>query len=127
MQTPTDSKPPEGAAPPPQPAGNANLLFRQVRRIVVFVLGISVVLVGIVMIVTPGPAVVVIPLGLAILATEFLWAERLLHSLRRRLSDAHAAATSHVELPRWIRFLVRKKTAGDVSANGVETSSREAR
>ena len=39
-------------------------------------------LVGVVMIVTPGPAVVVIPAGLAILATEFVWARRLLHRVR---------------------------------------------
>ena len=32
--------------------------------------------IGIVMIVTPGPAVVVIPAGLAILAVEFEWARR---------------------------------------------------
>jgi uncharacterized protein (TIGR02611 family) len=127
IEPPTETKPPRGPASPPQPTGNAKLLFRQVRRVLVFVLGISVVLVGIVMIVTPGPAVVVIPLGLAILATEFLWAKRLLDSLKRRLSDAHAAATSQVELPRWMRYFLRKKTVGDASAISVETSSREAR
>ncbi len=111
----------------PLPPGNGKLLFRQVRRFIVFVLGISVVLVGIVMLVTPGPAVVVIPLGLAILATEFVWAERLLHSLKRRLADAHAAATSQVELPRWVKFFLPKKTAGDASARNTETASREAR
>ncbi|HEY3967066.1 MAG TPA: PGPGW domain-containing protein [Planctomycetaceae bacterium] len=56
------------------------------RRIVVLVLGISVVLAGIVMIVTPGPAVVVIPMGLGILATEFLWARRILDMMKARLA-----------------------------------------
>ncbi len=42
----------------------------------VAVVGGSVLLVGIAMIVLPGPAILVIPLGLAILATEFLWARR---------------------------------------------------
>ena len=93
------------------PPGNGKLLVRHVRRVVVFVLGISVLLVGIVMIVSPGPAVVVIPLGLGILATEFLWARRILDSLKRRLADAHTAA-SEAPLPRWVRFFVPKK-AGD--------------
>ena len=48
----------------------------------VLIVGSTVVLVGVVMIVTPGPAVVVIPAGLAILATEFVWARRLLHRVR---------------------------------------------
>jgi hypothetical protein len=38
--------------------------------------GGTVVLLGVAMIVLPGPAFIVIPLGLAILATEFLWARR---------------------------------------------------
>jgi uncharacterized protein (TIGR02611 family) len=52
------------------------------RRLAVAVVGTAVVLLGIVMIVVPGPATLVIPGGLAILATEFLWARRLLGCLR---------------------------------------------
>ena len=48
------------------------------RKAIVAVVGTTVVLLGVVMVVTPGPALVVIPLGLAILATEFVWAKRLL-------------------------------------------------
>ena len=55
-----------------------------VRRALVLVFGVLVLLIGIAMIVLPGPAIVVIPLGLAILATEFLWARRLLLSARMR-------------------------------------------
>lgn len=57
------------------------------RKGVVLVLGLSVVVVGVVMLVTPGPAFVVIPAGLAILATEFYWARRLLQEVRRRIED----------------------------------------
>jgi uncharacterized protein (TIGR02611 family) len=53
------------------------------RRIIITVVGATVVLIGIAMIVLPGPAVVVIPAGLAILATEFIWARRLLHRIKR--------------------------------------------
>jgi len=43
---------------------------------IVAVFGGTVLLIGLVLVVFPGPAVVVIPLGLAILATEFVWARR---------------------------------------------------
>jgi len=46
------------------------------------VVGLTIVAVGLVMIVTPGPAVIIIPLGLALLGTEFVWAKRLLKKLR---------------------------------------------
>ena len=57
--------------------------FRQARRLVVIVVGFTVVLIGVAMLVLPGPAVVVIPIGLAILATEFVWAGRLLHRVQQ--------------------------------------------
>ncbi|MGI8437678.1 MAG: PGPGW domain-containing protein [Chthoniobacterales bacterium] len=46
------------------------------RRLVYSVLGVTVLLIGIAMIVLPGPAVIVIPVGLAILASEYAWARR---------------------------------------------------
>jgi uncharacterized protein (TIGR02611 family) len=60
------------------------------RRVVVAVLGSSVLLLGIVMIVTPGPAVIVIPAGLAILAIEFVWARHWLKKLREMISRRSA-------------------------------------
>jgi uncharacterized protein (TIGR02611 family) len=61
------------------------ITFAWLRRAVVAVIGFTVLLIGIAMVVLPGPAVVVIPLGLAILATEFLWAKRLLERARAAL------------------------------------------
>lgn len=52
--------------------------IRWLRRVIVAIIGFTVLLIGVAMIVLPGPAVVVIPLGLAILATEFVWARRVL-------------------------------------------------
>lgn len=66
-----------------RPDGGA---LKLLRRIVVFVLGISTLLVGVVMLVTPGPALVVIPVGLAILATEFVWAKKTLEWGRQRFN-----------------------------------------
>lgn len=68
------------------------LTVKAARRIVITVVGFTVVLIGIVLIVTPGPALVVIPVGLAILSLEFAWARRLL----RRVKESSAAAVSKV-------------------------------
>ena len=51
---------------------------RSGKRIAVTVVGLAVLIAGIVMMVTPGPGVLVIVLGLAILASEWAWAERAL-------------------------------------------------
>ena len=48
--------------------------YRYAKRIVVALVGGTVLLAGIAMIVLPGPAVVVIPIGLGILGLEFAWA-----------------------------------------------------
>ena len=56
--------------------------LRVVRRVAVSVVGGSVPAFGVALLVLPGPAIVVIPAGLGILATEFLWARRLLQRLR---------------------------------------------
>ena len=48
----------------------------RLRRFLIGAVGISVVLIGLVMIVLPGPAILVVPLGFAILASEFAWARR---------------------------------------------------
>ena len=58
--------------------------YKTGRRIVVAVVGSSVLLVGIVMIVAPGPAFIVIPVGLTILAIEFVWAR---HWLKKATRD----------------------------------------
>jgi len=58
-----------------------------VRRVIVSVVGTTVLLIGIALLVLPGPAFVVIPIGLAILATEFAWARRWLRKVRRLASD----------------------------------------
>lgn len=61
----------------------SRLTYKHARRIVVSVIGVSIVLMGIGMIVLPGPGLLTILLGLAILATEFVWARRLLKRLKQ--------------------------------------------
>ena len=65
---------------------------RTARRAAVLLIGATVVLFGAALIFLPGPAILVIPLGLAILATEFAWARRWLRILKQR---------SQNELNRW--------------------------
>ena len=60
--------------------------LKQARRLIVIVVGFTVLLIGIAMLVLPGPAVIVIPLGLAILASEFVWARRLLKKAKSTIS-----------------------------------------
>lgn len=57
-----------------------------VLRLFIVLVGITVLLTGIVMIILPGPAILVIPAGLAILATEFAWARWLLKKFRNKSS-----------------------------------------
>jgi len=62
--------------------------YRFARRIVILIVGITVLLLGLIMVVTPGPALVVIPTGLAILGIEFAWARRWLRQLREAGNSA---------------------------------------
>ena len=66
--------------------------YRIARRIVIGVVGGTLVLIGAVMIVTPGPALIVIPVGLAILSIEFAWARHWLSKLRESISNQSSKA-----------------------------------
>lgn len=61
--------------------------IKVVRRIIVSVVGATVLLIGIALLVLPGPAFIVIPIGLAILATEFAWARHWLKKVRGMASS----------------------------------------
>mgnify|MGYP001814472994 FL=1 len=63
-----------------------HITYKIARRIAIFIVGMTVLLVGIVMVVTPGPALVFIPVGLAILGLEFAWARSWLKRLRKTIS-----------------------------------------
>ena len=65
-----------------------HLTYKAARRIVVAVVGATVLLLGVIMLVTPGPAIVVIPVGLAILSIEFTWARHWLKRLRESISES---------------------------------------
>jgi tellurite resistance protein TerC len=62
----------------------ARFAIRQLRRVAVLIVGTAVLLAGLLMLVGPGPGFIVVFAGLAILATEFLWARRLLRRMREK-------------------------------------------
>jgi len=71
--------------PPVEERRRANVsrsALRHLRRLAIGVIGLTVLAIGVAMIVLPGPATVVIPLGLGILAVEFAWARRMLERLK---------------------------------------------
>ena len=65
-----------------------NILPAPFRKLIVGVIGATILLIGVAMIVLPGPAFIVIPVGLAILATEFAWARRAIRRVRVRIAKA---------------------------------------
>jgi len=69
------------------------MIFRtieQVRRFFKILIGFTLLLVGAIMVFTPGPGWLVIFLGLTLLAAEFVWARRLMDRMKQegnRLKD----------------------------------------
>ena len=64
-----------------------DITYRQARRLVIVLIGGSLLLVGVALIFLPGPAFIVIPAGLAVLSLEFAWAHRFLRKIRARISE----------------------------------------
>ena len=77
------------------------LIRTNFRRLVILIIGGIVLLAGIAMLVLPGPGIVVIIAGLAILAKEFTWAERTLDKAKHHASKA-------TEKVKGTRFGIRK-------------------
>ena len=80
--------------------------MQQARRLAVAIVGFTVTLLGVVMLVTPGPGWLAILLGLGVLSVEFVWARRLLGRLKkgaaklacsvfaRKIVDAQASSSA---------------------------------
>ena len=61
------------------------MTLKSIRRIFIAIAGTTVLLIGVVMIFLPGPAILIIPAGLGILATEFVWARVLLNKMKEKI------------------------------------------
>ena len=80
--------------------------IKVVRRIIVSVVGATVLLIGIALLVLPGPAFIVIPIGLAILATEYAWARHWLRKVRQ-IANGVISGRSATNQNRQMRDAVR--------------------
>lgn len=83
--------PPRPGADPASPLAEdfghlTQLTYQGLRRLAILLIGTTILLAGLVMLVTPGPGVVVIVAGLGILATEVTWARILLKRLKQETS-----------------------------------------
>lgn len=76
------------------PAQWLRWIGRNTKRLVVLVFGFAVTGAGIAMLALPGPGLIVIILGLAILAIEFVWAERALDATTSRAATAATSVSS---------------------------------
>lgn len=74
------------------------------KKIVVAIVGGTVVCVGIALLVLPGPGIPIVAAGLAILATEFLWAKGAMRSAKGMLSKVRRKSG----LREWLRRRARK-------------------
>jgi hypothetical protein len=61
----------------------AGAVYRRAKRLAVLIVGVSLLVIGLAMVVLPGPAIVMIPFSLLVLGTEFAWAKRLLDQIAR--------------------------------------------
>ena len=68
-----------------------------VRKSVIFLVGSTVVMLGIALVFLPGPAFVVIPLGLSILGAEFVWAKRILRHAKKGAWQAASKCLNSVK------------------------------
>ncbi len=66
---------------------------RPVRRFLAASVGVVTLLVGAALLVLPGPGIAVVLLGLAILATEFTWARRSMHHVKRHTKKMTGSVT----------------------------------
>jgi uncharacterized protein (TIGR02611 family) len=95
--------------------------IKTVRRVIVTVVGATVMLIGIALVVLPGPAFVVIPVGLAILATEYAWARRWLRKVRRMAKDVVSGRQTAA-----VRDLVSSSHRGEQEKRAAECAEHQA-
>jgi hypothetical protein len=65
--------------------------LKTIKRVAILLIGSTVLAIGVALLVLPGPAFIVIPAGLAILAIEFAWARRWLRKARGLLPNKNGS------------------------------------
>ena len=94
------------------------------KKLFIALIGGTVLLVGVALLVLPGPGLPIVAAGLAILATEFFWAKRAL----RRAKGAVARVRRQSGLKDWLtRFQSRRKGQRPTAEPGGEGRAKEER
>src|SRR3954451_21495955 len=91
----------------------------RIVRALYVVVGVTLLLAGIALLVAPGPAFVVIPIGLAILSLEFTWAERLLERSLEQAETAKRKAAQTSTTQRIVTGVAAALAAGALVAWGI--------
>lgn len=73
------------------------VILQSSKRIAVLTVGLALVAVGLALLVLPGPGLLVIIAGLAVLATEFAWAEHLLDKAKEQATKAKDSTGSFLQ------------------------------
>ena len=76
----------------PRPGEIIRFIGRSSKRIAISVLGAALVLAGLAMFVLPGPGILVVALGFAVLGTEYAWAAAALERTKKLASQAGGVA-----------------------------------
>ena len=99
-------------------------LGRNAKRIGVAIAGGVLIVIGLALLVLPGPGWLFIFLGLGVLATEFVWAERMLNKARQKAQEAKDAVTRRREARAARRVERRSPRAGaaDPDASGADAA-----
>ncbi len=111
-----EPKPPDGKFSQSLSRGLAYLRVEEVphiKRVIVTVVGGTVLIFGVALIFLPGPSVLVIPAGLAILGTEYAWARMWLRK-GRSLADKALSRTQ--------RIVNRRKPASAAAQSASDTA-----
>lgn len=91
------------------------LIAQNLRRLIIMVVGFGFVGAGFAMLVLPGPGVLIVIIGLAILATEFTWAERTLDRTKSKASEATLKLTQNA----FARLTFAMSASGLIVGGGV--------
>jgi tellurite resistance protein TerC len=68
--------------------GVANTTYREAKRVIILIIGMTLVTLGVILLILPGPGLLTILLGLSLLAIEFVWARRWLARVRTMSANA---------------------------------------
>jgi uncharacterized protein (TIGR02611 family) len=71
-----------------QPRDVLRFILRGSRRVGITIAGFALIVVGAIMLITPGPGWAAIFAGLALLSLEYAWAERLLVRVKAKVTAA---------------------------------------